>query len=257
MPSRDSIEGLRTANRRLDDLVQSELEIFFRSLDLADPAGARDALLAYVPILVETFGLVAQEIALEWYDAMRFEVAPEAAFRAIAPPMPDLTPAVEGSIRYAAGHLFRNNADQTLEDISGAVQKHVMAPGRETMIFNSDYEGVYWARVPTGDETCSFCLLLSSRGAAYISERSAGSDRFGEENTFHHLCDCLIVPFGPGEEYPEGYIPDDLYEAYDISARAVGSRSDLKKILYDMRRRFPNQVKDGVDDPDYLSSTPM
>lgn len=253
MPSRDSIEGLREDNRRLSALVQSELEIYFRGLDLTDPAGTRDALIAYIPLLVETFGLVSQQIAMEWYEAMRFESVPDAAFRAIAPPLPDLTPAVEGSIRYAAGHLFRNNPEQTLKALQGSVQKYVREPGRQAMIANADYEGVYWARVPTGNETCSFCLLLASRSAVYLSERSAGSERFGEENKFHDGDDCEIVAVRNDEDYPEGYVPDDLYEAYDLSARAVGSRSDLKRILYDMRRRFPNQLSDGVDDPDYLN----
>lgn len=251
MPSRDAIEGFREGNARLTALVQAELESYFRTLDLTNPAGVRDALIAYVPILVETFGEVAQQLAMEWYDLMRFEADPATAFRAIAPPLPDLAPKVEGSIRYAAGHLFRGEPEKALKDISENTQKYVLQPGRDTMFFNAVQEGVYWARVPQGAETCSFCLLLASRSFDYLSEQSAGSEEYGEDNKFHKKCDCLIVPSDEG--YPEGYIPDDLYEIYGESAKVVGGTDFLELILYDYRRRNP-AVDDFVDDPAYLEN---
>lgn len=39
-----------------------------------------------------------------------------------------------------------------------------------------------WARVPSGTETCQFCLMLASRGFAYTSEKSA-SEKAGEATT--------------------------------------------------------------------------
>lgn len=46
-----------------------------------------------------------------------------------------------------------------------------------------------YARVPTGSETCPFCLTLASRGAAYTTAQSAG-----ESTHFHANCDCLVTP---------------------------------------------------------------
>lgn len=253
MPSRESIEGYRAGNSAITALVAAELDRYFRTLDLTDPEAVRDALLAYTPLLVEAYGAVAQELALEWYESMRFEAGDAAAaFRAIAPPLPDLMPAVQGNIRYAAGHLFKGDPEQALSDIQAAVHKHVLEPGRQAMIYNANQEGVEWARVPSGLETCSFCLVLASRGAVYLSDRSAGDgEKYGEENLFHGLCDCEIVPFGQFEEYPPEYIHSDYLKLYENSVGIVGTRNNLELILYDMRRRN-SALKDYVDDPEYL-----
>jgi len=66
-----------------------------------------------------------------------------------------------------------------------------------------------WARVPTGAETCSWCLMLASRGPVY-SHGTAGSKlgfletlRLSEAgeldpskhlNQWHTGCDCSLVP---------------------------------------------------------------
>ena len=66
--------------------------------------------------------------------------------------------------------------------------------------------------MPTGFETCTFCLMLASRGAVYHTRKSAG-----EFKHFHRRCDCKIVPgFGddPDAELVEGVRPKELYERY-------------------------------------------
>lgn len=49
--------------------------------------------------------------------------------------------------------------------------------------------GAMFARVPTGTETCTFCLMLASRGAVYHTRKTAGEWRH-----FHRGCDCKVVP---------------------------------------------------------------
>ena len=87
------------------------------------------------------------------------------------------------------------------------------------------YDGdVRWARVPTGDKTCDFCIMLASRGPVYLTEESAGAF-----DKFHPHCDCKVVPFfGTERAYSrqmgvrrrgttmsiEGYDPDALYREY-------------------------------------------
>lgn len=66
-----------------------------------------------------------------------------------------------------------------------------------------------WARVATGDETCSWCLMLVSRGPVYESARTAGlnmdsataefaiaedKDISSAMNEWHPGCDCKVVP---------------------------------------------------------------
>lgn len=68
-----------------------------------------------------------------------------------------------------------------------------------------------WARVPSGTETCRFCLMLASRGFAYTSEKSASEKSGGGH--YHPNCDCRIVPGFDGMEV-EGYDPDELYRQW-------------------------------------------
>ena len=76
-----------------------------------------------------------------------------------------------------------------------------------------------YARVPSGMETCDFCIMLASRGPVYHTEKSAGAF-----DHFHANCDCRVVPMwgtyeiGPSRRASatevEGYDPDALYEQY-------------------------------------------
>ena len=46
---------------------------------------------------------------------------------------------------------------------------------------------IAFARVPTGAETCTYCMMLASRGFVYRSAESAG-------HADHRGCNCMIVP---------------------------------------------------------------
>lgn len=73
--------------------------------------------------------------------------------------------------------------------------------GEDDFFFDDEFEviesaprqrrGVRWARVPTGRETCGWCLMLASRGPVYRSAESAGG---GDMLSWHTGCDCHIVP---------------------------------------------------------------
>lgn len=72
---------------------------------------------------------------------------------------------------------------------------------------HNDPRDVKFARVPTGAETCPWCIALASRGFVYSSAEAAGID-----GHYHAHCDCRIVPsWGGGVE---GYDPEALYDEY-------------------------------------------
>lgn len=191
MITKAQIERNRKANKRLSELVVAELEKFFNALNLANPANARDALLAFLPGLIIKYGEVSEQLALEWYETMIQASEVSSSYRPVAPPFVDPTEAILGNVRYAAGHLFTDKPEETLGPLRVAVNKQVRQPGRDVISWNTQQEGVRWARVPTGDMTCSFCLVLASRGAVFLSDRSAGSRDYGEENLYHGEC---VVP---------------------------------------------------------------
>ena len=62
-----------------------------------------------------------------------------------------------------------------------------------------------WARVPVGEFTCGFCLLLASRGPVYRTDtviapkwklRRGAVPKIGGygQEAYHHGCDCIAVP---------------------------------------------------------------
>ena len=125
--------------------------------------------------------------------------------------------AKEGDAAFAraCGEFARNDAFRSLN---------------ETIIANVGRDrdkGAMFARVPTGFETCAFCLMLASRGAVYHSRKTAG-----EWGRFHRGCDCKVVPSFEGDpdaELVQGVKPRELYERIVLMERQTGlSFADCK-----------------------------
>lgn len=92
-----------------------------------------------------------------------------------------------------------------------------------------------WARVPTGAETCGWCLMLCSRGPVYKEARTAGldlADRHaladydaGQEVTsddmeeWHEGCDCKVVPVFDTRSWPGKEQADDALELWKEATR--------------------------------------
>ncbi|WP_461169275.1 VG15 protein [Arthrobacter sp. Z1-15] len=278
MVARESIEQYRVASSQLSALVADELARYFGALDMSRPEAVRNALLEFVPLLVTEYGQAAAALAMEWYEQLRFESGVSGSFAAATVLASAITPErIEAKVRYAAGHLFDRtyevedegrlivvrapaNPAKALASLTGATDKYVKQHGRETVAWNAQREGARYARIPTGAKTCSFCLLLASRDAVYLSEKSAGSKKYGADNEFHGFCDCEILPIRSTDDYPPGYLPDE-YEAMYLDAvgdngpevRAFLESLDpddkhrqLKAAVFSMRRKYPDAVTDGV-----------
>lgn len=235
------LEQYRSNNSELSALVRGAVEDFFRSLDLSKPDVARDALLEFLPVLTSQYGDVAAVLAADYYEEMRGASGAAGRFSAsLAAPVSNA--AVEAQTRYLAGHLWTPTPEAILGPLLTAVDKYVKQPGRDTIARNATREGARWARVPSGAKTCSWCLLLASRDAVYVSRESAGG---GGGDSYHGDCNCQPVRIGAGDDYPEGYLPEDYYEKY-MAARDEAASNDLNDIAAAMRRLHPDLVTDGV-----------
>lgn len=130
------------------------------------------------------------------------------------------------------------NQGKTLADITNSllerVDYEIKKTAAETVYKNAERDEACtgWARVPTGRDTCTFCLMLASRGFAYKSEANAG-----KYDHFHANCDCRIIPGFDGMEV-EGYDPDALYDQWkELEQNKTRSRqiAESKKV-YDIPR---------------------
>jgi hypothetical protein len=99
--------------------------------------------------------------------------------------------------------LTVDSLDAFFNDIDKQLEKRKAPVSREGGAIRG------WARVATGRETCSFCLMLVSRGPVYESARTAGlrmddsdaAEAIAEDkdvndamNEWHPGCDCKVVP---------------------------------------------------------------
>lgn len=128
--------------------------------------------------------------------------------------------ASSGRVPAATEEATRAILQQAVDgDVDGCIEQlllridYEIKRGAGTTVLNagmSDPIKPRYARVPTGAETCDFCIMLASRGFVYHSETSAGM-----LNHWHANCDCRIVPgFGKNPQV-DGYDPDEWYAMYE------------------------------------------
>lgn len=237
MPTQSDIEALRSANAELMRLVDAELADFFAELVDASPEVARDALLDFIPSMVAEYGDVAAAVSAEWYEQVYGTSARLASPISIGD--------AEKGVRYAAGHLWTPTPQMMGGLLSTQLDKWVRQAGRDSITQSAERDGLRWARVPQGGKTCAFCLLLASRDAVYLSERSASRRADGQD--YHGKCRCEPIPMESMDDYPKGYEPDKLYDIYMRARDTNGDDwSDTKGILKNIRRQYPELVTDGV-----------
>lgn len=160
-------------------------------------------------------------------------------------PIYDLTDEIAG---FVARHFPGESPEERLRRAVGSMAAdQAKRSANRTMRKNADRDGLRWARVPTGPETCGFCLMLASRGFVYGSERTAGA-----LDHYHRGCDCAVVPGFDGLTGVEGYDPDALYDAYSDSYATLGGREGLRDAWgrLDASDRAARTARHGGDEGD-------
>lgn len=231
MVSRLVLNQLTDSQAQLSAMAKRDLRDLFASLP-SDPYLARDLLLENVPIIAAEYGDLSASVAMEWFeDAYDLPSAIGSEYD---------RKAIEGTVRRTAGGLFEGNPELVIAGIQKGVDVWVKHLGRDSLMQSCQRNGLRYARVPSGPRTCAWCLMLASRGAVYLSEDTAAGKQYHGGN-----CDCEPMPVRPGEELPGGYDVDEMHSMYQ-RARAASGSDDPKDITYEMRRMFPDALKDGV-----------
>lgn len=154
----------------------------------------------------------------EFYDDVR-EIAVGSTFGATAESKRNPA-ATDGAVRA----LVQSVADtgQTAmfaRDLADRVDYEAKAASENCVSSNARKDPLKpkYARVPSGAETCSFCLMIASFGFHY-------TDPTGHN---HANCDCRAVPGFDGVSVA-GYEPDDMYRRYTSCLEAIGGRDGLR-----------------------------
>lgn len=93
------------------------------------------------------------------------------------------------------GHSLQTATQNALVQAAGAVKRHVLNGGRETIVGTAARHELRLARVTDGSP-CHFCAMLAGRGAVYLSEDSANVKP-------HDACGCSAeIALGDDYELP-------------------------------------------------------
>lgn len=193
--------------------VETAVLAWCRAHEGATVADKREAAKLIMEGFVQGYDDVAAEFAALWYDDLaerngaRLQQAvtmttykPESVDEVARYQAKKLANGGDAAFAKACGEYARNDAFRSLN---------------ETIISNVGRDkdrGARFARIPTGFETCTFCIMLASRGAVYHTRKSAG-----EFKHFHRHCDCKVVPGFEDDqdaELVEGVRPEELRERW-------------------------------------------
>lgn len=205
-------EVARIGDRAAAD-VESSVLAWCRSHEDATVAEKREAAKLIMEGFVQGYDDVAAEFAAQWYDH-RAEQGGARLEQAVT--MTTYRPdAVDAVARYQARKLAKGGDVEFAKACGEFARNDAFRSLNETISANVGRDkdkGVRFARVPTGFETCTFCLMLASRGAVYHTRKTAG-----EFKHFHRRCDCKVVPSFEDDadaELVEGVRPKELRERY-------------------------------------------
>lgn len=237
-------QALNAQQRAAFNFMQTSLRTFYELNGGAiDDETMREFALETFITCRREFGDAAASIACSAYDVTMDELGIDTSPAQIHNPVS--VPKAQATVNYFVHNVTPDNFNAFAQAMAERAYNDVGCAANDTTIKNAerDYsKGARYARVPTGKETCGFCVMLASRGFDYKSRQSAGDMGFGF-NRFHDRCDCRVVA---GDEFTEveGYDPDWLYSVYLDARKAV----DPEQIRKDMRGEHADVVNKRITD---------
>lgn len=252
MISSDEFAAYNRAVARIGDKAASDVEEsimgWCREHESATVAEKREAAKLIMDGYIQGYDDIAAEFAAEWYDH-RAEKSGIKLDQAIT--MTTYSPeSVDEVARYQAKKLLDGDDAAFAKACGEYARNDLFRSLNETIIANVGRDkdkGARFARVPTGFETCTFCLMLASRNAVYHTRKTAG-----EFKHFHRHCDCKVVPSfdpDPDAEVVEGVKPKELrdqwwkFEKIDATeGLSSAARDEMKRLVLD-GGELPDEVK--------------
>lgn len=210
---------------QLSQRAQSELRATLRTIDYSRPVDEwRDTVIGIMDACCSGASQVSATESAIFYDGLRERVVGSKAGTYVHDGRKSV--GTEKSVKAFIGKLLEGDYEAFEDMCCERIDYEINAASGRCMEYNArhDPDQPRFARVPQGETTCDFCIMLASRGPVYYTEESAGAF-----TKFHLHCDCKIVPFWDtyvvrgadghymgrrGRTSYEGYDPDAYYERY-------------------------------------------
>lgn len=232
--------ALNAQQRAAFNFMQTALRSFYQlNGGAVDAETMREFAMQTLVTCTQQFGDTAAAIACSAYDVTMEELG--IAVQPSAVHNPVSVDVAGRQVDYLMRGLTPATFDKFAQGLAERAYESVGRAANKTIIRNAerDYsKGVRYARVPTGKETCGFCLMLASRGFDYTSRKAAGDMGFAS-NRFHDRCDCRVVA---GDELTtvEGYDPDWLYDVY-LDARSTIDPASIRREMAGLPAQVVNK----------------
>ena len=214
--------------------AQRDFAKVWNLLDLNDVETSKMYLLELLPGLVEKYGDGAAEAAARMYEAVLLAEKGETVTAELSKVNRDK---VVRTVYQVVRFMEQGEYQRAFSTMNTVVDHQVKQTARRTVETNAKRDGVRYARVPTGRETCGFCIMLASRGFVYHSEHTAG----GLNHDYHPHCDCMPVPSTQADVTVPGYDQSYYKGIYDDARKKVVDTAEWKS--YGQQHAYEEQSK--------------
>lgn len=219
---RSFVENYTSQLHNLTEIAQSKLAGALASLNVDSP-NFRNSVAGLFEYHARVSAEAAAEIATAFYRGA-------SAYLTGVVPEVDAISGFESDAAYAAAYAIEDStasqADMTSQLGRALGYQINSAAGRASRnCGKQDKRRPRFARVPTGTETCAWCISTAGLGFHYMSEETASHTHSG--------CDCRIVPSW-GSSSVEGYDPDSYADYW----RAANDRRQSGDIPEDVQQRI-------------------
>lgn len=173
---RSYVENYSRALNAVSDRARSQLAAALMQVDYTmDVAAIREAVAAIMRLYCGVSSRLASRLAKEFYDGLRLRFGIEDGYEAEDYDVynPEAT---EGAVRAFMQSIVEGKAAEVVVNLClDRLGYEVNRTANVCVARNAaaDPRHPQWARIPTGSETCDFCMMLASRGFAYWSEETA------------------------------------------------------------------------------------
>lgn len=205
MIPRELVDGFTKVVNNVSETARRNVRRRLERVDLSDPDKAAEEVSTILTAYAERYAAQTAVLATRFYDDARraelgeaLQPTPNPLYNEVA--TKDAAKGILYKYKDAASRLDML-VDRLDYEVKKASSNAVIAAGAQ------DKRTPRYARVPSGTETCLFCLMLASRGFAYRSPKTAG-----EDGHYHANCDCRVVP--SWDSSIEGYDPRAIYDKW-------------------------------------------
>ena len=237
------IKAYSDSLNEISEQARASLEQALSQIDYAqDVAIVREQVVGIMQTCCGASSTVAAGLAADFYDGLRGQFGIADGFAADVEPCREAD-STEGAVRAFAQDLVDGKpVEQFVGKCADRLDRETRLAANKCVEHNAkrDPKKPKWARIPTGVETCKFCIMLASRGFEYNNKELASHA--------HANCDCRVVPsWNKDEAEVEGYDPDYY--------RRIWRRLDGAVTLHDdLYSGTPSAIKRECDEINHLIS---